>query len=82
MRVCSCCSQPCPSCDGGATLRAIPRRFLAPQQGVDVWVELEVPQDTGQGVAQVVAQLTSLDGRPAAKASRALMLQSSSWRLR
>ncbi|EFN54789.1 hypothetical protein CHLNCDRAFT_134746 [Chlorella variabilis] len=74
--------QPCPSCDGGATLRAIPRRFLAPQQGVDVWVELEVPQDTGQGVAQVVAQLTSLDGRPAAKASRALMLQSSSWRLR
>lgn len=35
-----------PSCPGC-------RRFLAPLQPVDVWVELEVPRDSGQGVAQV-----------------------------
>lgn len=57
-------------------------RFLAPLQPVDVWVELEVPRETWQGVAQLVAQLTSLDGRPAAKASRALMLQENAWSLR
>jgi hypothetical protein len=61
----------CPAC-----------RFLAPLQPVDVWVELEVPRETWQGVAQLVAQLTSLDGRPAAKASRALMLQENAWSLR
>jgi hypothetical protein len=69
---------------GDGLLPATPQRdarFLAPSQPVDVWVELEVPRDSGQGVAQVVAQLTSLDGRVAAKASRAVMLRSDWWSL-
>ena len=49
---------------------------------MDVWVELTVPRASGQGLAQVVAQLTSLDGRVAAKASRAVMLRSDWWSLR
>lgn len=55
------------------------RRFLAPGQEVDVWVELGVPRGSGQGVAQVVAQLTALDGRVVAKASRAALLRSDWW---
>ena len=57
-------------------------RFLAPLQPVDVWVELQVPRGTGQGLAQVVAQLTSVDGRVAAKASRAVMLRTDCWSFR
>ena len=41
-----------------------------------------MPVATGQGVAQVVAQLLSADRRLAAKASRALVLRSDQWSLR
>lgn len=54
-------------------------RLLAPGQPVDVWLELDVPRGSGQGVAQVVAQLSSLDGRVAAKASRAVLLRTDWW---
>lgn len=57
-------------------------RFLAPQQAVDVWAELLVPRGGSQGLAQVVAELTSLDGRVAAKASRVVELRTEWWSLR
>ncbi|KAL4452355.1 hypothetical protein ABPG75_008017 [Micractinium tetrahymenae] len=57
-------------------------RFLPPQQAVDVWAELLVPRGGGQGLAQVVAELTSLDGRVAAKASRVVKLRTDLWSLR
>lgn len=57
------------------------RSFLAPAQVVDVWAELDVPRGTGPRVAQVVAELRTLDGRLAAKSSNAVMLRTEWWSL-
>lgn len=48
---------------------------------VDVWAELDVPRGTGPRVAQVVAELRTLDGRLAAKSSNAVMLRTEWWSL-
>lgn len=58
------------------------RRFLPPLQAVDVWAELQVPRSGGLGLAQVAAELASLDGRVAAKASRVVPLHTRWWSLR
>lgn len=60
-------------------------RFLAPGQRVDVWLDLQLPPPTsapsargscnGGGMAQVVAELVTLDGKTLARASRPLLLR-------
>lgn len=60
-------------------------RFLPPGQRVDVWLELQMPDSSPSncrgGMAQVVAELTTLDGRTAARTSRPLLLRSRGWDL-
>lgn len=61
-----------------ACLRCCRRRFLPPGQRVDVWVELQLPPSSANchgGMAQVVAELASLDGKTAARTSRPLLLR-------
>lgn len=47
-----------------------------------MWAELQVPRGGSQGLAQVVAELTSLDGQVAAKASQVVALRTDVWSLR
>lgn len=55
-------------------------RFLPAGQRVDVWVELQLPTASScascrGGMAQVVAELVTIDGRTAARTSRPLLLR-------
>lgn len=47
-----------------------------------MWAELLVPRSTGQGLAQVVAQLASVDGQVAAKSSKMVEMRTDWWSAR
>ena len=53
-------------------------RVLQPGQVADVWVELRVPRTlpSGGGMVQLVAELTSADGKLAGRASKPVLMRS------